>query len=157
VYFPERRLQLYNRRASGSSDLPEAQPDDAAPVFGELKIHPVSGDPNEAFIQLQNTNEYAMDLSGWTLSGSVDFQFPGGTVFPAQSILYVAANRVAFAHRKLYPYRGNALFVVGDYAGRLSEGARTLTLTNRLNQAVATIEDIDSHVPPDFQGTTPGR
>ncbi|MCP4450873.1 MAG: hypothetical protein GY809_05385, partial [Planctomycetes bacterium] len=51
----------------------------------------------------------------------------------------------------------NALFVVGDYSGRLSEGTRTLTLTNQLDQAVATIEDIDSYVPPHFSGTTPGR
>ncbi len=157
VYFPERRIQLYTGRASGSSNIPDAQPVEATPVFGELKIHPVTGDPNEAFIQLQNTNEYAIDLSGWTLSGSVDFTFPGGTVFPAQSILYVAASRVGFAHRKLYPHRGNALFVVGDYSGRLSEGSRTLTLTNRFNQAVATLDNIDSYVPPDFQGTTPGR
>jgi len=156
-YFPERRDQLYDGLTSGASAIPEAQPDEAAVVLGELKIHPTSGDPNEEYIRLQNANEYAVNLSGWTLGGPVSNTFPGGTVLPAQAILYVAANRVAFRHRRVYPSGGHSLFVVGDYTGRMSQGSRTLTLTNALDQTVVTIEDIDSYVPPEFIGTSPGR
>ena len=147
VYLPERRDQLYNGKTSGTRELPEAQPEHTVIFFGDIEAHPLSGDPEEAYIQLQNFNAFAVDISGWTLSGAVHFVFRGGTVIPAQRVLYVAANRVAFRARTNAPSGGQARFVVGDYAGRLARAADTLSLANRQGQRVAFVDDIASYQP----------
>ncbi|MCF7973211.1 MAG: CotH kinase family protein [Phycisphaerae bacterium] len=157
-YFPERRHQLYDGLASGAREIPEAQPVDATIDFGMLELSPAIDNPDEEYIQLQNPNEYAVDISGWTLSGHANFTFRGGTVLPARTFLYVTASRPAFRKRTVYPRGGYALFVVGDYARSQTLDMNTLTLTNRHNETVARIDDIESYVPPEFTGTTqPGR
>jgi len=154
VYLPARRDQLYNGRASGARELPDAQPEDVLISFAGIDAHPLSGDPEEEYIQLQNFNSFAVDISGWTLSGSVNFRFRGGTVIPAQGALYVAANRVAFRARTHAPKGAQALFVVGDYTGRLSDQADTLDLINRQGARVASVDDFEQHrtLPPPRPG-----
>jgi hypothetical protein len=84
-----------------------------------------------------------VDISGWTLHAGIDspnpiFTFRGGTVIPAGRSLYVAADRVAFRGRAAFPTGNEALFVVGDYRGRLSARGETLELTDRNGATVAT-------------------
>jgi hypothetical protein len=155
LYLPERRIQLYDGLTSGARELPDAQPPDTVIAIGELELVPSSGRPEEAFIQLQNANDYAVDISGWVLDGHLQFVFRGGTVIPAQTPLYVAADRVAFRRRTRYPTGGRALFVVGDYAGSQAAANKTLTLINRQNDVVDVVEDIDSHIAPEFIGNMP--
>jgi hypothetical protein len=155
-YFPERRNALYFGLASGAREIPEAQPKDARIDFGQIEFSLAIENPAEEYIQLQNLNDYAVDISGWTLTGHANFQFDGGTVLPAQTFLYVAADRAAFRRRTVYPRGGYALFVVGDYSNS-QIGIKTLSLTNRQNRTVAEIEDIESYIPPDFPGTSAPR
>jgi len=93
---------------------------------------------------LLNPNSFAVDISGWTLTAGVDvqariFTFRGGTVIPTGGTLYVAANRSAFRARRLSPTGGQALFVVGNYTGRLSAQGETLELTDRQGVKAASI------------------
>ncbi|HTG44324.1 MAG TPA: CotH kinase family protein, partial [Verrucomicrobiae bacterium] len=120
VYLPERRNQLYNRLTGGSTELPGAQPPGTVINFGIVEANPSSGNQEEEYIQLQNPNAFAVDISGWLLRGGIQYQFRGGTVVPPASVLYVAANRPAWRARASAPNRNNSLFVVGDYEGRLS-------------------------------------
>ncbi len=147
VYLPERRDQLFNGRTSGAHELPDAQPDDVVISFDAIDVHPASADPEEEYIQLRNFNAFAVDISGWTLGGGVTFTFRGGTVIPAQGVLYVAANRVAFRARTNPPSGEQARFVVGDYMGRLADQADTLVLINRQGKQVAFVDDFESHRP----------
>jgi len=135
-YLPERRIQLYYGLASGAYEIPDAQPPRTIIFFGDIEANPANGNQDEEYIQLRNTNTSAVDISGWTLSAGIDapraiFTFRGGTVIPANSTLYVAANRPAFRARRAFPTGGQALFVVGDYDGRLSARGETLELINR--------------------------
>jgi len=135
VYLPERRIQLYYGLAPGANELPDAPPDRISIFFGEIEVNPASGNQDQEYIQLVNTMGVAVDISGWTLSAGVEtpdpiFTFRGGTVMPAESILYVAANRPAFRARQSFPTGGQALFVVGNYNGRLSARGETLELTS---------------------------
>ncbi|MHC4352564.1 MAG: CotH kinase family protein, partial [Planctomycetota bacterium] len=103
-YFPERRRQLFNRLASGSREIPNAQAAGTPVNFGTIDTSPVSGNLEEQCIQLQNPNSFAVDISGWTLSREHDFNahlftFRGGTVIPANGTIYLAANRIAFRSR----------------------------------------------------------
>jgi len=143
-YLPERREQLYYGLASGAREIPDAQPQRAAIVFGEVEANPTSGNQDEEYIELYNESGIAVDISGWTLNTGLDaetvlFTFRGGTVIPAHSTLYVAANRTAFRARDTYPTGGQALFVVGDYAGRLSDLGETIRLISRAGTRVDAI------------------
>ena len=134
-YFPERRRQLFNRLASGTREIPDAQPAGTVINFIAVETNPASGNLDEQYIQLQNPNSFAVDISGWTLSRGQDsrthlFTFRGGTVIPANGTIYVAADRVAFRSRSLSPKGGQRLFVVGDVAGRLAARGEILNLTD---------------------------
>jgi len=135
-YLPERRRQLYYGMASGSRELPGAQPDGTVVNFGAIETSPAGVNLDEQYIELINPNGFAVDISGWTLSKGQDteihiFTFRGGTVIPANSVIYVAADRVAFRSRSTYPTGGQALFVVGDFSGRLAARGEVLYLTDR--------------------------
>src|ERR1043165_717508 len=109
-YLPARRNQLFNKLAGGASELPNAQPAGTVISFGTLDPNPSTGNQEEESIQLRNLNGFAVDISGWSLSGAITFKFRGGTVIRAGGNLYVAANRKAWRARN-----GNqSFYVVGD-------------------------------------------
>ena len=142
-YLPERRHQLFDGLASGAREIPEPQPPGTIIWFGNVEANPSTGNQDEEYIQLLNPNRFAVDISGWTLSAGIDtptpiFTFRGGTVIGASDTLFVAADRTAFRARRSFPTGGQALFVVGDYAGRLSARGETLELTDRQGVTVAT-------------------
>lgn len=135
-YLPERRHQLFNGLASGAREIPDAQPSRTIVTFGAIEANPASGNQDEEYIELRNGNSFAADISGWTVNAGIDgqspiFTFRGGTVIPSRSTLYLAAHRAAFRARDTFPTGGHALFVVGDYTGRLSARGETIRLTNR--------------------------
>ena len=135
-YLPERRRQLYNGLAPSAREIPGEQPAGTVVNFGAIETSPAGGNLDEQYIELINPNGFAVDISGWTLSKGQNtdihfFTFRGGTVIPANSVIYVAADRVAFRSRSIYPTGGQALFVVGDFSGRLAARGETLHLTDR--------------------------
>jgi hypothetical protein len=137
-YLPERRRQLFNGLASGAREIPNAQPAGTVINFGAIETYPAGGNLDEQYIQLTNPNSFAVDISCWTLSRGQDsqthlFTFHGGTVMPANGTIYIAADRVAFRSRNTNPRGGQALFVVGDFNGRLAARGEILYLTNRQN------------------------
>jgi len=143
-YLPERRRQLFNRTISGASELPDSLPPRTIINFGMIDTNPFSGNIEEQFIQLQNSNPIAVDISDWTLSRDQDpndilFTFRGGTVIPANGTIYVTANRVAFRSRTIAPTGGQSLFVVGDFNGRLAVRDETLYLTDHQRIIVSSI------------------
>jgi hypothetical protein len=143
-YLPERRRQLFNRLAPGASEIPNLQPAGAVVLISGADGNPASGNQDEEYVQLLNPNSFAVDVSGWTLTAGSSpqaplFTFRGGTVIPAGGTLYVAASRPAFRARRTSPTGGQALFVVGDCAGRLADRGETLGLTDRQGVRVASV------------------
>jgi len=135
-YLPERRRQLFNGLASGSREIPAAQPAGTIVNFWTVETYPAGGNLDEQYIQLRNPNNFAVDISGWTLSRGQNpkihiFTFRGGTVITAHGNIYVAADRIAFRSRNTSPTGGQSLFVVGDFSGRLAARGEILNLTNR--------------------------
>jgi hypothetical protein len=152
-YLPERRKQLFNGLAPGANEIPAAQPADTAIWFGTVEAEPASGNQDEEYIQLLNPNHFAVDISGWILSAGSDtrtriFTFRGGTVIPASGVLYVAANRPAFRARGAFPTGGQALFVVGDYTGRLSAQGELIELADRQGVVVDSVSTSPLPNPP---------
>ncbi len=135
-YLPERRRQLFNGLASGANQIPGAQTSGTIINFGNIDTYPASGNLDEQYIELNNPNNFAVDISGWTLSIVQDpnthlFTFRGGTVIPANGNIYVAADRTALRSRNEATRGRKISFIVGDFSGRLAAQDETLLLTNR--------------------------
>ena len=96
--------------------------------IGTIDYSPTSNNQDEEYIQIVNSNNTAVDLSGWRLNNAVDFTFQAGTVIPANSSLYVSPNVNAFRARATGPAGGQGLFIQGNYSGHLSSFGETIEL-----------------------------
>jgi len=122
-YLPARRNYLFR-----NSQIPGPQPTNATIGFGLLDYFPPSGNQDEEYIQMANTNTYAVDISNWKLNGAVTHTFAPGVVIPAKGFLYLSPHVVAFRARTNGFRGGQSLFVQGNYQGRLSARGGTLRL-----------------------------
>ena len=68
-------------------------------VFSEIMYHPCRESGQTAqrleFIEIYNSEPLFHDLSGYRLTGAIDYTFPTNTVLPAESFLVVARDPVA--------------------------------------------------------------
>jgi hypothetical protein len=121
TYLPGRRNFLASTNATLNGDsIPAAQPTNAVILINSTDCNPVSGNPAEQFVELHNTNAYSVDVSGWRLTGAIEFTLRPGTVIPAGKSLYLAANVNAFRARAASPHAGQNIFVQGPFGGFLS-------------------------------------
>jgi hypothetical protein len=120
-----------------SSLIPAAQPTRPQVTFGPLEADPASGDQDQEYLTLVNSSEVAVDLSGWTITGDVEYAFQPGVVIPAGETLYLSPDVVAFRRRATPPTGGEGRFVQGNYRGRLSNRWGLLTLRDADGRTVA--------------------
>ncbi|KAL4425868.1 hypothetical protein ABPG75_009884 [Micractinium tetrahymenae] len=117
---PIRKQQLYETYgAQGPIPLiPDALPGSFQLTLGALQPGPAG------FVEVQNPNGYAVDISGYRLQGAVQFAFAPGTVIPAQDSVYAAASVAAFKQAR----GGQGFFAVGPYSGQLLGAAASVQL-----------------------------
>lgn len=132
-----RRRQLFTTYLDSPSNpvaanrlIPEAQPPDSRIEFGAIDFNPASGDQLEEYIELKNPNDWAVDVSGWTLTGGITHTLQHGTVILPRSSLYVARDVRKFRARATGPGGGQTLFAQGNYSGSLSARGETVVLTD---------------------------
>ena len=126
IHLPGRRNYLYSTNASLNGDfIPAAQPANTVVQIGSWDYNPVSGNQNEQYVELRNTNSYAVDVSSWRLTGGIEFTLLPGTVIPAGKSLYLTPSVNAFRARAASPHAGQNLFVQGPYGGFLSSQGNT--------------------------------
>jgi len=100
-------------------------------VINEIMYNPL--DPNNPpqedlgaeYIELHNTGSAEVDVSGWMLTGGVEFAIPTPTSIPAGGYLVVAADEATF--NRIY---GAADNLVAGWTGRLSNKGETIRLLN---------------------------
>ncbi|OHB65126.1 MAG: hypothetical protein A2Y77_02430 [Planctomycetes bacterium RBG_13_62_9] len=129
----------YKISGSFSAAVPNAQPANPAMYFGSYDYNPASGNQDEEYIEVVNPNAYAVDITGWQLTGGVEHTFLPGTVLPAGGSLYVSPNVRAFRSRTSGPAGGQGRFVQGNYNGHLSNQGETVDLADRSGRRVATL------------------
>jgi hypothetical protein len=134
-YLVDRRVSVF-ARAPG--EVPNAQPTNAMILFGTVEFSPASGIQAQEYIQLRNTNNYAVDMSGWKMSGAIEHTFQGGLVVPAGGTLYLSPDVKAFRARATSPRGNEGRFVQGNYKGQLSARGESLALTDDRGRVVAT-------------------
>ncbi len=68
---------------------------DSVVVFNEVHYHPATNESASEWVELHNQMAIDIDLSAWSLTGSVGFTFAEGTVIPAGGYLVVASDPAA--------------------------------------------------------------
>ncbi|MES2707960.1 MAG: lamin tail domain-containing protein [Verrucomicrobiota bacterium] len=119
---------------------------DSVVTFNELQYHPAEAGGTE-WIELHNQNGVNVDLSGWHLSGGVDYQFPNGTVIPGKGFLVISQN----------PAAGPATGALGPWAGSLNNTGELVQLLDNNLRIMDGVEYGDKGewpIAPDGSGTT---
>jgi hypothetical protein len=86
-----------------NAGIPLAQPTNAIVSILSWDYNPASGNQDHEYICLTNANAFAVDVSGWLLSGGATHRLQAGTVIPAFGALYLTPNIVAFRTRTNAP------------------------------------------------------
>jgi hypothetical protein len=111
-------------------------------TISEIMYHPAdrTDGRNLEFIELYNSNPYVENISGFRISGEVDFRFPTNTFIAARAYLVVAASPADLQAT----YGISSL--TGPYTNSLPNSQGTLRLRNRQDAVV--FETTYSDDPP---------
>ena len=144
--------QLWNGSFDTADDvagIPHEQVGNPTVTFGEIDYSPASGIQDEEFIELVNSSDTAIDISGWRLTGGVEHVFASGTVIPSNYSLYVTPNVKAFRARDTGPAGGQSLFVQGGYSGHISSSGELIELLGIDNVLVSSVTTPDNPTNPE--------
>lgn len=130
---------IAKRKASlnGLPSLPATQALAPNVTFGTIDFNPAGGNQDQEYIAIVNNSVVAIDISGWSVSGAIDYTFKGGTVIPANSTYYLVADVAQFKTRTAGPSGGQKLFIQGNFEGDLSDSFGQLALKNAANATIA--------------------
>ena len=126
-------------------------------VVSELNYHPIdptadeitagfTNDEQFEFIELHNTSDDPLDLSGVVFGGEIGFAFEGSNVtsLAPRGYVLVVSDTAAFEHRY-----GIGLPVAGQFTGELDDGGQQLLLTDWQGQDIFDFEYDDKGGWPD--------
>jgi hypothetical protein len=117
----EHQKEKFLQEYIDDGSIPDAQPTSRVTVT-EVMYNP-AGSREHEYIELHNPNSYAVDVSGWTISGATSITIPGGSVLPPNGYGVVVANDREF--RSEY---GGGVLVLGEFGSQLSNSSGQLTL-----------------------------
>ena len=92
-------------------------------VINEIHYHPDVKTERAEFVELYNSGSSAVDLSGWRISGGVDYVIPNGTSIGVGAYLVIAQDPATI----LSKFGASAL---GPWAGRLSNEGGAVQVVN---------------------------
>lgn len=119
---------------------------DSVVTFNEVQYHPADAAAETEWIELHNQMAVRIDLSGWRITGGVNFAFPEGTIIEPGGFAVVAANPILLA---------GAAF--GPWAGSLNNGGEQVRLRarhGRLMDELSYADAADWPVGADGSGAT---
>jgi hypothetical protein len=124
---------------------------DSVVVFNEIMYHPGPVQTAGEWIELYNQMAVAVDLSGWSIKGGVNYTFPEGTFLAGGGHLLIAENPAA-----LEAAMGVA-GVFGPFEGQLSNSGESIRLENNAGRIMDELEYNDKGawpVAPDGSGVS---
>lgn len=109
-------------------------------VFSEIMYHPAPRpDTNSLeFIEVHNAGMIFEDLTGFRISGAVDFAFPAGTKLPAGGVIVIARSPQSI--HDVYGLHN----VLGPYTGSLGNRDATLRLRDELDSVLLEVPYSDA-------------
>ena len=111
-------------------------------IFSEIMYHPPRrADGRELeFVELYNARAVFEDLTGWRISGDIDFRFPDGFKLQAGEFVVIAASPADL--KAVYGIAN----VLGPYTNALPNDAGTIRLRNNLDGVMLEVQYSDN--PP---------
>ncbi len=103
---------------------------DSVVTFNEIHYHPDTAEASREYIELHNQMAVDVDMSGWRISGGVDFTFPAGTVIAGRGHLVVAVSPAGV--QAAYGVAG----ALGPWTGRLSNNGEELRLRDNSDRVM---------------------
>jgi len=125
----------------------------------DLKITEINYHPHEVdtideskyeFIEIKNTGELMLDISGVQFIDGIEYVFPNGTSLTPKGFMVLAADETYFYNR--YGFMPH-----GEFEGKLSNSGETLVLASSLNDTLDIVTYSDSYPWPlsaDGNGTS---
>ena len=122
-------------------------------VINEIMYHaaPQFADGAQAFaespeewIELYNRGPQAIDISGWTLGGGIDYVMPQGTVIAAGGFLVVSNDAARL--REQWPRAA----IVGDFSGTLSNQGELMVLEDAVGNPADEVHYYDGGAWPQY-------
>src|SRR4051812_3939698 len=124
---------------------------DTVVVFNEIMYHPSSNEPGLEWIELHNQEAVDVDLTGWSITGGISYDFPANTVMRGRSYLLIAANPSTLVAAT------GLTNVLGPFTGRLANSGDTVRIRNNSGRVMDEISygvDGDWPVGPDGSGVS---
>ena len=106
-------------------------------VINEIMYHAAGTSDANDYLEILNTGNEAVSLSGWRLNDGVGFTFPNTTLNPG-AYLVVAADIASF--QAAHP---GVINVVGGWSGHLSDNGERIRLVDQLGRTVDTVTYAD--------------
>jgi len=97
--------------------------------------HPPNDLEAEEYVELYNSGNASVDLSGWGFTKGISYTFPKGTTIKPDSYLVICRSVDGF--QAAY---GKKIETLGDFAGTLSNGGERITLSDRAGNVVDTVK-----------------
>ncbi|MDB6172805.1 MAG: hypothetical protein JWL59_2116 [Chthoniobacteraceae bacterium] len=105
----------------------------AGVVINEIHFNSVDNTLADQFIELYNAGGVPVNLTGWRISGGVDYSFPSGTTIANGAYLLIAANPAVIQSR----WTKTAL---GPWVGSLSGNGETVRLRNAADLIIGEVD-----------------
>ncbi len=112
---------------------------DSTVVFNEVMYHPSASQTDVEWVEFYNQMAVNMDLSGWSLSGGIEYTFPEGTVVLGGGYLLVAGNPGALD--SLMQTTGT----LGPWEGNLANEGEEVILSDNSGREMDTLDYGDSY------------
>jgi Lamin Tail Domain len=124
---------------------------DSIVVFNEVMYHPPSNEASSEWIELHNQNAVDVDISGWSLTGGVDYTFAEGTRVKGRGYLLIASDPATLGSQL-----GSGR-ILGPFSGRLGNAGERLELTDRNGRVMDSMRygtDASWPISPDGAGVS---
>lgn len=130
--------RLYQNGLQGFAADEQAPPPATDPLNVGLVINEVHYDPEPktefvGFIEILNTNDTPLDVSGWTFDQGLDFTFSNGTTIPATGYVLIAKDPTALQNAFTDIPVGTQIFA---FDGSLSNDGEELGLRDALGNLI---------------------
>ncbi len=97
-------------------------------ILNEIHYAPADRTSREEFIEIYNFVAAAVDVSGWSITGGVEYVFPPGTVIGPEAYLVVAQDPAVLAGRF------GGVPSLGPFSGRLGSDGESIVLRSAAGQ-----------------------